>query len=99
MYLIIVTCDTVLDTICIIYILGLETVRVVDILSVSLKKSTGSNTDDLCVTYVRQQKKLILKSCSVTFTSDDSQVITNLHQQISALIAKSNGFFLCKYFF
>ncbi|XP_060569528.1 uncharacterized protein LOC132727944 isoform X2 [Ruditapes philippinarum] len=67
---------------------GLQTVRITDVLSVSLKKTVGSSNDDLCVNYVRQEKKLILKSCCVAFKHDDSQIISNLHQQISGLIRK-----------
>ncbi|XP_053394529.1 uncharacterized protein LOC123525744 [Mercenaria mercenaria] len=66
----------------------IQTVRTVDILSVSLQSSTkqNSNNDSVCVSYVRQEKKYILKSCSVVFTAGDLQLIGNLHQQITDVI-------------
>ncbi|XP_053394530.1 ceramide kinase 1-like [Mercenaria mercenaria] len=67
---------------------GLQTVSTLDILSVSLRSSTkqDSNSDSVCVSYVRQEKNFILKSCSVVFTAGDLQLIGNLHQQITDVV-------------
>ncbi|XP_060569531.1 uncharacterized protein LOC132727945 isoform X2 [Ruditapes philippinarum] len=69
---------------------GLQVVRVVDILAVTLDNSTKTEIDKngVSVSYVKQGKKLILKLCCVTFTSGDSQIVSNLYQQISTLIRK-----------
>ncbi|XP_053395689.1 ceramide kinase-like [Mercenaria mercenaria] len=67
---------------------GIQTVRTVDILSLSLQSSRkqDSNNDSVCVSYVRQEKKYILKSCSVVFIAGDLQLISNLYQQITDVV-------------